>query len=341
MKKKKVIISGINGQDGAYLAQYLLSKKKYQVYGFIRRSSSYKLTRLDYLGITDKIKFYNVELTEHKRIQDIIKKIKPDYIYNLAAQSFVQYSFENPDYTFEVNLNAVLNMLEVITKENLSTRFYQASTSEMFGNNGDKFISETSGFRPASPYAISKLAAHHLIRNYRNSYNKFFCSGILFNHESFLRGIEFVTKKIINGLAKIKFSNSGPVRLGNLYSKRDWGYAPDYVKSMVKILEYKKPDDYVVATGQAHTIKQFITEACKYFNFKPTFTGSGINEKCVDKLSGKKLAIIDKSYFRKEELHYLRGDTKKIKKNLKWKANIKFKKLVELMAKEEINSFIK
>lgn len=341
MKKKKVIITGINGQDGAYLAQYLISKKKYLLYGFIRRSSNYKLTRLDYLGITDKIKFYNVELTEHKRIEEIIKKIKPDYIYNLAAQSFVQYSFENPEYTFEVNLNSVLNMLEVIIKENLSTRFYQASTSEMFGNNGDKFISETSRFRPASPYAISKLAAHHLIRNYRNSYDKFLCSGILFNHESFLRGIEFVTKKIINGLAKIKFNNSGPVRLGNLYSKRDWGYAPDYVKSMVKILEHKKPDDYVVATGQAYTIKQFIIEACKYFNFKPTFTGKGINEKCIDKLSGKKLIIIDKRYFRKEELHYLRGDTKKIKQNLKWKPNVKFTKLVELMAKEEINLFTK
>ena len=339
MKKKKVIITGINGQDGAYLAQYLLKKKKYKVFGFIRRSSNYKLTRLDYLKITDKINFLNVELTEPKRIEEIIKKIKPDFIYNLAAQSFVQYSFENPEYTFEVNLNSVLNMLEVIIKENLSTRFYQASTSEMFGNNGDKHISENSRFRPASPYAISKLASHHLIRNYRNSYNKFFSTGILFNHESYLRGIEFVTKKIINGLAKIKFQKGKPIKLGNLYSRRDWGYAPDYVQSMVKILEHKKPDDYVVATGEARTIKEFITESAKAFGFKPKFIGSGIKEKCIDSTTGKILTTIDKKYFRKEELHYLRGDAKKIKKILKWKPKVKFKNLIQKMVSEEINFF--
>ena len=337
MKKKVAFITGINGQDGAYLSKFLLDKN-YIVHGLLRRSSNSKLSRIDYLNIRNKIIFHNSELNEFKNIEDIIKKIKPDVIYNLAGQSFVQYSFNNPSYTFDVNLHSVLNMLEIIRRNKLDTKFYQASTSEMYGNANVDKQNEKTTFQPASPYAISKAAAHYLVVNYRNNYKGFFCSGILFNHESFLRGIEFVTKKIADGLVGIIHENGKPIRLGNLDAKRDWGFAGDYVEAMYLMMNYKRPDDYVVATGQTKSIREFIIVACSYLGLSPVFEGRGLDEICYDKKTNKKLIIIDKKYFRAQEVHRLKGDPSKIKRVLKWKTKYNFEKLVEHMVKSQIDN---
>ena len=338
MKKKKVFITGINGQDGAYLSSFLI-KKNYEVHGLLRRSSNFKLSRIDYFNIRNKITFHHSELNEFKNVEDIIKKVKPDIIYNLAAQCFVQYSFSNPGYTFDINFHSVLNMLEIIRRNKMDTKFYQASTSEMFGNTKVDMQNESTSFNPSSPYAISKLAAHNLINNYRESYNKFFCSGILFNHESFLRGIEFVTKKIVDGLVRVIYENYPPVRLGNLDSKRDWGFAGDYVEAMHLIMAYKKADDYVVATGKTYSIRQFIKITCGMLGIKPVFEGKGLNEICYDKKNGKKIIIIDKKYFRVQDVDRLKGNSYKIKTILKWKPKFNFENLVEHMVKEEIENF--
>ena len=336
--KKKILITGINGQDGAYLADFLL-KKNFEVHGIIRRTSTYKLARLEYLKIKDKIHFHHSELNEDKNIEYIIKKIRPHAIYNLAAQSFVEYSFSNPVGTFNINYLSVLNILEFLRREKLDIKFYQASTSEMFGNTGVDMQNENTKFNPASPYAVSKLTAHYLVKNYRESFNKFFVSGILFNHESFLRGGEFVTKKIIYGLTKIKFGSKEVLKLGNLDSKRDWGHAKDYIQAMYLMTNSKKPDDYVVATGEANSIRKFIEVACSYLGLHPIFEGNGLDEICYDKKSGNIIIKIDKKYFRVNELDRLRGDPSKIKKFLKWKIKFRFNDLVENMVKEEVNNF--
>lgn len=340
MKKNKVLITGINGQDGAYLANYLL-KKKYRVFGILRRSSNFKLNRLEFLNIRDKISFFHCELEEHKNLEMIIKKIKPNYIFNLAAQSFVKYSFENPDYTLRVNTIAVLNILEIIRRNNLNIKFYQASTSEMYGNTGLDMQDENTKFSPDSPYAISKLAAHNLVKNYREAYNIFCCSGILFNHESFLRGIEFVTKKIVYGLVEIRFGSKKPVKLGNIYSKRDWGHAEDYVEAMFKIINSKKPSDFVVCTGKTYSIKKFFIIAAKKIGFEPIFSGTKLNEKCYDKKTGKLLLSIDKKYYREKDLIYLRGSSKKIKRQLNWKPKHNLESLIRNMVKLELENFNK
>ena len=339
MKIKKALITGINGQDGAYLAKLLL-QKNYKVYGILRRSSSYKLQRLDYLGITSKIDYYHSELNEHKNIEQIILKVKPDEIYNLGAQSFVQYSFLNPSYSFEINFGSVLNILEVIVRNKLKIKFYQASTSEMYGNSNVDFQNEMTSFNPASPYAISKLSSHHLVKNYRESFNSFFCSGILFNHESFLRGIEFVTKKIVNGIVNIYYNKGNILKLGNLDSYRDWGHAEDYVNAIYLIMNAKLPDDYVVATGETHSIRDFIKEVCKVMDIQVDFKGKGINEVIVDKKNNRKIAAVDKRYFRINELYRLKGNPKKIKQKLKWRPKFNFSSLVEDMVKREIENTV-
>ena len=338
MRSKIALVTGINGQDGAYLSKLLL-KKNYKVFGLIRRSSTFKLNRLEYLGVRNKINFVHGELNEFQHISNLVKKIRPDLIFNLGAQSFVQYSFENPSYTFDINSNAVLNFLETIRRNNLDTRFYQASTSEMYGNPLNKFQDEKTVFRPDSPYAISKLSAHNLVRNYRESFGNFLTSGILFNHESFLRGIEFVTKKIIFGLVSIKFGSKKPLELGNIYSKRDWGHAEDYVNAIYKIIKSNKPSDYVVATGETHTVKQFLEVSAKGLGFKPDFVEIKNNIKCFDKKSGILLAKMNKKYLRYKDLTYLRGNPKKIIKDLKWKPNYYFYSLIDDMLKNEIENF--
>jgi GDPmannose 4,6-dehydratase len=328
---KSAIITGINGQDGAYLANKLLNKK-IKVYGIIRRGSSPKIQRLKYLKIDKKINFIHCEITEHQTIANYIKKIKPDFIFNLAAQSFVQYSFNNPNYTFKVNLDAVLNMLETLRRNNFKKcRFYQASTSEMYGNYSKKTkkaLSLNTPFKPCSPYAISKVAAHDLVKLYRESYGLLASSGILFNHESPLRGNEFVTKKIVKNLVNQKFNNGPILSLGNLSSTRDWGHANDFAEAIFKIASYKAPRDFVIATGKSYSVRYFFLNVAKKLGFKPKFRGKGLKEICIDQNSGKKILKIDKKYFRENELFHLKGDPLEAKKKLNWRPSYNLNKMI-------------
>ncbi len=335
MKRKTALITGINGQDGSYLAKFLLDKK-FRVYGLSRRTSNYKFQRLKYLKIFEKISIIYGDITEYGNITKIIKKIKPDIIFNFAAQSFVDYSFENKFTTYEINTKAVYNILEAIKNFSKKTKFYQASTSEMFGNSKKKIQNENTEFNPVSPYAISKVSAHDLVRIYRNSFGIFACSGILFNHESPLRGPEFVTKKIISALIRIKYKNEKPLQLGNLYSERDWGYVEDYVKAMFQIINHSSPEDFVVGTGISTSILEFFKLACDEIGFNPIFKNQGLKKYCFDKNTNKKLMVVKKELFREQELHYLKADISKIKSKLNWRPKINLKQLIKKMVKYEL-----
>lgn len=330
---KKVLITGVTGQDGAFLARDLLNKG-YEVYGAVRRGSTPKTGRLDWLNVTDDIRFVGMELTEYANILSCLESIKPDYIYNLAAQSFVADSFTHPHLTAEIDFMGVLNLLEAMKLIQLDCHFYQASTSEMYGDVLADPQDENTPFNPMSPYAVAKCAAHHLVKNYRVAYGFKAASGILFNHESELRGREFVTRKITTMLAKIKLGSNKPVKLGNLSSVRDWGYAPDYVEGMQRICEAQKKDDYVIATNKIITVREFFSIAAKHLEFEPEFTGKGENEKCIDSKTGKELCVVDQAYFRPSDVNYLRGSYDKINSNLGWEP----KTSVEQMAKKMVES---
>ena len=338
-KKKRAFITGISGQDGAYLASFLLSKD-YIVYGGDRRTASGSLWRLKKLGVENKVKILDFELAEDTNIHKIIKDENFDEIYNLAAQSFVGSSFDTPLMTSNINAFGTLRILEAIRHYSRNTKFYQASTSEMFGGHKDeKFQNELSKFRPRSPYAVSKLYSHWITDIYREGYNLFCCSGILFNHESPIRGEEFVTKKIVAGLCKIKFAKGKALEVGNIYSKRDWGYAKDYVEIMWKMLQQKKPDDYVISTGETHTIKEFINKASIFLGFQPKWKGKNLNEKCYDVKTNKVIVKINKKYFRPAEVHFLRGDNTKARKKLNWKPKTSFDELIKIMCNDEISNY--
>ena len=341
MKKKIALIFGVTGQDGAYLSKFLL-KKNYKVYGVKRRSSIINTQRIDdiYKDINTKsnfILFYG-DLTDSSSILNLIKKTKPDEIYNLAAQSHVQVSFEVPEYSAEVNSLGTLRILEAIKNLNLEkkVRFYQAGTSEMFGRTKERFQNEKTAFYPASPYGVSKCFAHWITINYREAHNIFACNGILFNHESPIRGETFVTKKIVQGLTRIKQGKQKNLVLGNLYSKRDWGHAKDYVESMWKILQQKKPDDYVIGTGKTFTIKEFVNRTAKKIGFKIRWIGKGINEKAIDIKNKKILIECKKRYFRPLEVDYLKGNAQKAKKLLKWSPKISIDDLINEMVEHEL-----
>ena len=254
---KKIIITGINGQDGAYLAKLLLKNKNNKIFGILRRTANYKLDRLNYFGILKKVKLIYSDICEYENINYLINKIKPDYIYNLAAQSFVDYSFLNPQSTFQINTNAVFNILETIKKLKLDTKFYQASSSEMFGNSNQKKQNEKTKFLPVSPYAVSKVLSYNLTKTYRETYGIFATNGILFNHESPYRGSEFVTKKIVSTLTRIKFGSREVLKLGNINSMRDWGFAGDYVLAIYKMMNLSTADDFVVATSVSLSVRDF------------------------------------------------------------------------------------
>jgi GDPmannose 4,6-dehydratase len=341
MKKKTALIFGVTGQDGSYLAEFLL-KKKYLVHGVIRRSSSPNTSRIDHIYQDPHEKKYNFRLhygdiTDSVSVIKIIQKIKPDEIYNLAAQSHVAVSFEVPEYTANADGIGALRILEAIKNLNLKkTKFYQAGTSEMYGRTKVKFQNEKTSFYPASPYGAAKLYAHWITVNYRDAYNIFACNGILFNHESPRRGINFVTKKIIKGLCDIKKGLLNTLYLGNLYSKRDWGYAPDYCEAMWRILQQKKPDDYVIATGNTYTIKDFINKCCKQLNIKIKWQGTGLKEKAIDLISKKTIIKIDKKYFRPVEVDFLLGDSTKARKLIEWKPKVNLNKLIQIMIREEL-----
>jgi len=331
---KRALITGVTGQDGAYLSKHLLSMG-YQVFGTARRGASEKFSRLEYLGVKDMINIVDFDLLEVSNIHKLIEEIKPTEIYNLAAQSFVPTSFDLPILTTDINALGTLRILDAIIAKNKEIKFYQASTSEMFGKVTEVPQKEETRFHPRSPYGVSKLFSHHITINYRESYDIFACSGILFNHESPLRGHEFVTKKITKGLTKIKNSKQECLYLGNLKAKRDWGHASDYVNAMVSILDHKKADDYVVASGKAHSVQEFVETAASILEINYEWTGEGKNLALVNRDNNKKIVKIDEKLYRPAEVDELIGDSTKIKTNLNWKPKYSFENLVYEMVKFE------
>ena len=341
MKKKTAIITGISGQDGAYLAEFLL-KKNYKVIGTDRRSSRGNFWRLRRLGIENKINYEEMELSENCEIDRIFKKYKNvDEVYNLAAQSFVATSFRSPVNTSNITALGTLRILEAIRNFNTNIKFYQASSSEMFGEVLEKFQNEKTPFNPRSPYAISKVFSHFTTKNYREAYNIFAVSGILFNHESPLRGEEFVTRKITLGLVKILNNDLKFLELGNLNAKRDWGYAKEYVELMWKMLQKNKPDDYLIATGRQNSIKNFIDEAIKFLNIKAKWVGNGLNMRLVRSSDKKIIVKVNPKFFRPLEVNTLHGNPAKAKRDLKWKPKTDLKKLVKIMLTEEMKYYNK
>ncbi len=345
MKKKVALIFGVTGQDGAYLSKFLL-KKKYKVFGVKRRSSIINTQRIDdiYKDINIKSDFILCygDLSDSSSIIKVIEETKPNEIYNLAAQSHVKVSFDVPEYSAEINSLGTLRILEAIKnlKIEKKIKFYQAGTSEMFGKTKEKFQSEKTPFYPASPYGVSKCFAHWITINYREAYNMFACNGILFNHESPIRGETFVTRKIIQALVRIKKGYQKKLFLGNLYSKRDWGHARDYVEIMWKMLQQKKPNDYVIGTGKTFTIKEFVNKSAKKIGFKIRWTGKGINEKAINVENGKVLVACKKRYFRPVEVSYLKADAKKAKKLLNWSPQTSIDKLIEEMIQHELENLL-
>lgn len=335
MKKKIALITGVTGQDGSYLAEFLLSKK-YIVHGIKRRTSLIRTDRVDHLFDQKNFILHHGDMSDFSSISKIVNEVSPDEIYNLAAQSHVQVSFEQPEYTSSVNAMGALRLLEVIKMHKKKIKMYQASTSEMFGKTYQKFQNEKSRFLPQSPYGIAKLYAYWVCKNYRANYNIFVSNGILFNHESPRRGETFVTKKIVSALVKIKYNKQKILEVGNLYSKRDWGHARDYVEAMWAMLQQKKPGDFCISTGKTYTVKQFIIECCKILKMNIYWVDKGVNEKAIDKISNKTIIKINKKYFRPSEVEYLRGDNSLAKRKLKWKPKISFKGLVKEMIKFEI-----
>ena len=334
--KKTALITGVSGQDGAYLAEFLL-KKNYKIIGTDRRSARSDNWRFRRLGIQNKIIFEEMELGEIYEIQRIFKKYKFNEVYNLAAQSFVGTSFRSPLNTANITGLGTLRILETIRSTNPKIKFYQASSSEMFGDILEKKQKETTPLNPQSPYAISKVFSHYLTQNYRKSYGLFATSGILFNHESPLRGEEFVTRKIIIGLVKILKGEINYFELGNIYAKRDWGYAKEYVEAMWKMLQMKKPDDYVISTGRTYSIKDFINKATKYLKMKVVWRGSGLNERLINLKNNKTIIKINPKNFRPAEVNILIGDSRKAHKILKWKPKTNFEQLIKIMIDEEID----
>tara|TARA_Y100001980_G_C14529072_1_gene304848 strand:+ start:103 stop:1146 length:1044 start_codon:yes stop_codon:yes gene_type:complete len=341
--KKKALIFGITGQDGSYLAEFLL-KKKYAVHGVKRRSSSINTLRIDHIYQDPHVKSRNFflhygDITDSTSVSKIIEKIRPDEIYNLAAQSHVAVSFEVPEYTANADALGTLRILEAIKFHKLEkkTKFYQAGTSEMYGKVQESPQSEKTNFYPLSPYGVAKLYAHWITRNYREAYNIFGSNGILFNHESPRRGETFVTKKIIRALVRIKMNKQKVLYLGNLDSKRDWGHARDYVEAMWKILQQKKPDDFVIATGKQLSIRQFINLVTKKLNLNIVWKGKGLKEKGYDITTKRNVILIDKNYIRPLDVNTLLGNASKARKQLSWKPKTNINQLIEEMILEEIS----
>ena len=343
MKNKVALIFGITGQDGSYLAQLLL-KKKYMVHGVKRRSSSLNTGRVDHIyqdphERTRKFILHYGDVTDAISVSSLIKKIKPDEIYNLAAQSHVAVSFEVPEYTANADAIGALRILEAIRFHKLhkKTKFYQAGTSEMFGKVRETPQSEKTPFYPRSPYGVAKVYAHWITINYREAYNIFACNGILFNHESPVRGETFVTKKIVSALCKIKHKKQKKLFLGNLNAKRDWGHARDYVEAMWKMLQKKIPEDYVISTGKQYSVKQFVELVLNQLKIKYFWKGKGINSKCFDK-EGNCIVECDKAYYRPLEVDTLLGNSNKAKRDLKWKPRTSIKMLVKEMVDFELKN---
>ncbi len=339
---KKALITGITGQDGSYLAEQLLAKG-YEVHGMIRRSSSFNTARIDHLYNDPKIHGQQLflsygDLTDSSNLNRLLEKVEPDEIYNLAAQSHVKVSFEVPEYTAEVDGVGTLRFLDAIKEVGLKdkTRFYQASTSELYGKVQAVPQDENTPFYPRSPYAVAKLYGFWIIVNYREAYGIHATNGILFNHESPRRGGTFVTRKITQAAARIKLGQQDRLSLGNLDAKRDWGYAPEYTEGMWMMLQHDEPEDYVLATGETHTVREFVTEAFKEMDIELEFKGTGVDEQGIDTRTGKVLVDVDPRYFRPTEVELLIGDPTKAREKLGWEPKTKFADLVKIMARADL-----
>lgn len=337
---KIALISGITGQDGSFLTELLLGKG-YTVHGIIRRSSSFNTFRIDHLYndpelLNKRLFLHYGDLTDSSNLNRLVEKTQPDEIYNLGAQSHVQVSFEVPEYTAEVDGIGTLRFLDAIKETGIKTRFYQASTSELFGLAQQVPQNEKTPFYPRSPYAAAKLYAYWIVVNYREAYNLFACNGILFNHESERRGKTFVTRKISVAVSKIMTGQQDMLLLGNMDAKRDWGYAPEFVEGMWRMLQAPEPDDYVLATNETHTVREFVEEAFGVVGEEIIWQGEGVNEKGVLKSSGKIVVGINPRYYRPTEVELLLGDYSKAKTQLGWQPQITFKELVKIMVEADL-----
>lgn len=338
---KKALITGITGQDGSYLAEFLLSKG-YEVHGIIRRASTFNTERIDHLYQDPHIKgtrlfLHYGDLTDGGNLMSLILKIKPNEVYNLGAQSHVRVSFDLPVYTVNADADGTLRLLEAIRNSGINVKYYQASSSEMFGKARETLQTESTPFYPRSPYGCAKVFAHWITVNYRESYGIFASNGILFNHESPRRGETFVTRKITRGIARIKLGLDEKLYLGNLNAKRDWGFAGDYVQAMWLMLQQEKAEDYVIATGETHSVREFLMETLQLAGFNAASNGKkGIEEKIIDQNSGKILVEIDLRYFRPAEVDLLLGDPSKAKKKLGWESKVKFKDLAKMMYEADL-----
>lgn len=340
---KKALITGITGQDGSYLAELLLDKG-YEVHGIIRRHSTICTDRIDHLyddpSLKDRFFLHYGDLTDSCNLVGLIQRIQPDEVYNLGAQSHVAVSFEVPEYTAEVTGVGTIRLLDAIYQSGVKCKFYQASTSELFGGlPGTAPQSEKTPFYPKSPYGAAKLYSYWITVNYRESYNMFACNGILFNHESPRRGETFVTRKITIAVAKIMAGKQEKLSLGNLNAKRDWGFAGDYVEGMWRILQQEKPDDYVLATNETHTVREFVELAFAEVGVKIEWKGEGVDEKGYDKNTGKLLVDVNPRYFRPAEVELLWGDSTKAETELGWERKVSFKELVSMMVREDMKKY--
>lgn len=339
---KKALITGITGQDGSYLAELLL-EQGYEVHGIIRRASTFNTYRINHLyqdphKPSAKLFLHYGDLSDSSNLNRILEKIKPDEIYHLGAQSQVRVSFDIPEYTGDVTGLSTTRLLDAIKEAGIKTKFYQASSSEMFGNVKELPITEETPFAPCSPYAVAKVYAYWITRNYREAYNIFACNGILFNHESPRRGETFVTRKITRGLARIKLGKEERLYLGNLEAKRDWGYAKDYVYGMWLMLQQDYPDDYILATGESHSVREFVEKAAQILGIDLVWQGSDVNELGIDRNTNNTIIAIDPRYFRPCEVDNLFGDYSKAKRTLGWEPQVKFDQLIEIMVKADYDN---
>jgi len=337
---KSALITGITGQDGSYLAEFLL-EKEYEVHGIIRRASTFNTDRIDHIYQDPheedrRLILHYGDMVDASSLSRIIERVEPDEIYNLAAQSNVAVSFEQPEYTADVDGLGTLRLLDAIKEARVDTRIYQASTSELYGNVDEEPQDEDTPFRPESPYGCAKLYAYWITRNYLDAYDLYACNGILFNHESPRRGKRFVTRKISRAVARIRAGLQDTLYLGNLDAERDWGYAPEYVDAMWRMLQQNQPDDYVIATGETHSVREFATIAFETAGVELTWEGDGTEERGVNRGTGETVVEVDSDYYRPTDVHRLVGDASKAERELSWTPDTSFRELVRTMVKHDV-----
>ena len=335
---KKALITGITGQDGSFLAEFLL-EKGYEVHGVIRRGSSFNTQRIEHILSHENLHLHHGDMTDSANLNHLLDSIKPEEVYNLAAQSHVKVSFEVPEYTAQSDAVGALRILDAIKNHCPEARFYQASTSELYGKVQEIPQKETTPFYPRSPYAVAKLYGFWIVKNYRESYGLYACNGILFNHESERRGKTFVTRKITVGMGEIHRGERQTIKLGNLDSQRDWGYAKEYIEAMWLMLQQDEPEDFVIATGETYTIRQFVERCAKYIGIDIQWQGTGVDEKGIDSKTGKTIIEVDERYFRPAEVELLVGDGTRAKEKMGWEPKIRLDELVDIMMAHDIKGY--